>query len=135
MSFYSDQSNQIELFRSRRSKRFSLTHEAQYLCLRRLSAPSYPALLQVLHTFLMKTFVIIILHLARVDVYFVGYSNKFVLKYTTNAPSLDTLNYIRFLLFTWCYFLSLLLYMEYLYLSFNYVNLILYFYLNYFFKI
>ncbi|XP_016097810.1 tight junction protein ZO-2a [Sinocyclocheilus grahami] len=41
-----DQSNQIELFRSRRSKRFSLTHEAQYLCLRRLSAPSYPALLQ-----------------------------------------------------------------------------------------
>ncbi|XP_073685134.1 tight junction protein ZO-2a isoform X2 [Garra rufa] len=41
-----DQSNQIELFRSSRSKRFSLTHEAQYLCLRRLSAPSYPALLQ-----------------------------------------------------------------------------------------
>ncbi|XP_059394799.1 tight junction protein ZO-2a isoform X1 [Carassius carassius] len=39
-----DQSNQIELFRSRRSRRFSLTHEAQYL--RRLSAPSYPALLQ-----------------------------------------------------------------------------------------
>uniref|UniRef100_A0A9J7ZB74 Tight junction protein 2a (zona occludens 2) n=1 Tax=Cyprinus carpio carpio TaxID=630221 RepID=A0A9J7ZB74_CYPCA len=41
-----DQSNQIELFRSRRSKRFSLSHEAQYLCLRSLSAPSYPALLQ-----------------------------------------------------------------------------------------
>ncbi|RXN21655.1 tight junction ZO-2-like isoform X1 [Labeo rohita] len=41
-----DQSNQIELFRSSRSKRFSLTHEAQYLYLRRLSAPSYPALLQ-----------------------------------------------------------------------------------------
>ncbi|KTF79306.1 hypothetical protein cypCar_00028513, partial [Cyprinus carpio] len=41
-----DQSNQIELFWSSRSKRFSLTHEAQYLCLRRLSVPSYPALLQ-----------------------------------------------------------------------------------------
>ncbi|KAK7120185.1 hypothetical protein R3I94_020255 [Phoxinus phoxinus] len=43
-----DQSNQIELFRSSRSnrKRISLTYEAQYLCLRRLSAPSYPALLQ-----------------------------------------------------------------------------------------
>ncbi|XP_016314359.1 tight junction protein ZO-2-like isoform X1 [Sinocyclocheilus anshuiensis] len=41
-----DQSNQIELFRSRHSKRFSLPHKAQYLCLRRLSAPSYPALLQ-----------------------------------------------------------------------------------------
>ncbi len=55
--------------------------------------------------------------------YFVGYSNKLVLKYKTNAPSLNTLNYISFLLFTWQYFLSLLIYLEYLYLSFNYVIL------------
>ncbi len=33
------------------------------------------------------------------------------------------LNYISFLLFTWQYFLSLLIYLEYLYLSFNYVIL------------